>query len=47
MGFFLSMASPAAAAPNRTVALIYVGAVLLAISVVILAIGLLRAPSAS
>ena len=43
LGFFLSMASPTANTPNRAVSLIYLGAALLAISVLILGIGLLRA----
>lgn len=43
MGFFPSVASPKATAPNRTVSLIYLGAVLLAVSVVTLGVGLLRA----
>lgn len=43
LGFFLSMPSPSAAAPNGFVTLIYVGAVVLAVSVVTLGIGLLRA----
>jgi hypothetical protein len=47
LGFFLSMPSPDATAPNRAVSLIYVGAVLLAFSVVVLGIGLLRGPRAS
>ena len=42
LGFFLSMTSPTATQPNGTVALIYVGAIVLAISVVTLGIGLLR-----
>jgi len=41
-GFFFSMPAPAAAAPGRAVGLIYVGAVILAVSVVTLGIGLLR-----
>ncbi len=41
-GFFLSMLSPDALKPNRLVRIIYVGAVTLALSVVILGIGLLR-----
>ena len=41
-GFFLSMPSPDATAPNRLVSLIYVGAAVLALSVVGLGIGLLR-----
>jgi hypothetical protein len=44
MGFFLSMTSPAATAPNGFISLIYAGAVALAVSVLILGIGLLRAP---
>jgi hypothetical protein len=43
-GFFLSMTSPEATAPNGFVSLIYVGIVALAASVVTLGIGLLRAP---
>ena len=46
LGFFLSMTSPSAAAPNGFVSLIYVGAVVLAASVVTLGIGLLRTPRA-
>jgi len=42
-GFFVSMASPAATEPSRAIALIYAGAVVLAVSVVSLGIGLLRA----
>jgi hypothetical protein len=41
MGFFLSVPSPNATAPNRAVLLIYLGAVLLAISVLTLGVGLL------
>jgi hypothetical protein len=44
LGFFLSMPSPNTTAPNRAVSLIYLGAVLLAISVLTLGVGLLRAP---
>ncbi len=43
-GFFLSMPSPAATRPNQLLSLIYIGAVLLAASVLILGVGLLRAP---
>jgi len=43
-GFFFSMLLPTASQPGRAVALIYVGAVVLAISVVTLGIGLLRTP---
>ncbi len=42
-GFFFSMLSPSATAPSRPVYLIYVGAVVLAASVITLGIGLLRA----
>ena len=45
LGFFLSMPSPSATQPNGFVALIYVGAILLAAAVVTLGIGLLRAPA--
>ena len=42
-GFFFSMLAPGASEPGRAVALIYGGAALLAVSVVSLGIGLLRA----
>jgi len=42
LGFFLSVATPDATSPSRTVFLIYVGAIILAVSVVTLGIGLLR-----
>jgi hypothetical protein len=42
--FFVSMPSPAATQPNGLISLIYVGAVVLAVSVVTLGIGLLRSP---
>jgi hypothetical protein len=42
LGFFLSVPSPDATVPNRAVSLIYLGAVLLAISVLTLGVGLLR-----
>ncbi len=42
-GFFFSMLSPSATTPSRAVYLIYVGAVVLAASVITLGIGLLRA----
>ena len=42
LGFFLSMVSPTATQPNGFVALIYVGAVVLAASVLTLGIGLVR-----
>ena len=41
-GFFFSMPSADSAEPNRFVALIYVGAIVLALSVLSLGIGLLR-----
>jgi hypothetical protein len=43
LGFFLSMASPNATVPNRAVSLIYLGALLLAMAVLTLGVGLLRA----
>jgi hypothetical protein len=43
LGFFLSVASPKAERPNGAIRLVYVGAVILAISVLILGIGLVRA----
>jgi hypothetical protein len=45
LGFFLSMPSPSTTAPNGFVSFIYVGAVVLAASVLTLGIGLLRSPS--
>ena len=42
MGFFLSMAAPAASRPNGMIAFLYVGAGVLAVSVLTLAAGLLR-----
>jgi hypothetical protein len=45
MGFFFSMLPPTAAQPNGTVALIYVGALILAVSALTLAIGLIRIPA--
>jgi drug/metabolite transporter superfamily protein YnfA len=44
-GFFLSLTSPNASRPNSLIALIYVGIALLAASVVILGVGLLRSPA--
>lgn len=43
-GFFVSMPSPASTQPNGLIFLIYVGALVLAASVVTLGIGLLRSP---
>lgn len=45
LGFFLSMPSPQSTQPNGLVSLIYVGAAVLAVSVVTLGIGLLRSPA--
>ena len=46
-GFFFSMLSPGATEPSGAVRLIYAGAVILAVSVIMLGIGLIRtAPSA-
>lgn len=42
-GFFFSVMAPTATAPGRAIVLIYAGAVLLAVSVLSLGIGLLRA----
>jgi hypothetical protein len=42
-GFFLSVVSPRAERPNGAILLVYVGAVVLAIAVLILGVGLLRA----
>jgi hypothetical protein len=47
LGFFLSMPSSDVKGPNRMVSFIYIGAVLLAVSVVTLGVGLLRSPGAS
>jgi hypothetical protein len=44
-GFFFSMLPPTATRPNGAVALIYVGAVILAASVFTLALGLIRVPA--
>jgi hypothetical protein len=44
-GFFFSMLPPTATQPSEVVSLIYVGAVILAISVFSLAIGLIRSPA--
>jgi hypothetical protein len=46
-GFFLSVLPPAATQANGAVSLIYVGAVVLAVAVVSLGIGLLRSPQPS
>jgi hypothetical protein len=43
LGFFLSIAPPSAERPNRLLLLVYLGGLLLALGVVTLGIGLLRA----
>jgi hypothetical protein len=43
-GFFFSMLPPMATQPNGTISLIYIGAVILAVSVLTLAVGMLRVP---
>jgi hypothetical protein len=42
LGFFLSVASPGTQKPNRLLGLVYAGAVLLAMSMLVLGISLLR-----
>jgi len=44
-GFFFSMLPPTATRPGGAVSLIYVGALILAVSVVTLGIGLIRVPA--
>ena len=44
-GFFFSMLPPTATQPSGAVSLIYVGAAILALSVLTLAIGLIRTPA--
>jgi hypothetical protein len=46
-GFFFSMLPPTATQPNGAISLIYVGAVILAVSVLTLAVGLIRIPLAA
>jgi hypothetical protein len=46
-GFFFSMVSPTATEPSGAVSLIYAGAVILALAVVTLGVGLLRSPQAA
>jgi hypothetical protein len=43
LGFFLCVASPRAEKPNGLIGLVYAGAVLLAVSVLVLGVSLLRA----
>jgi hypothetical protein len=45
--FFLSVLSPYATAPNVLIYLAYIGAVLLAVGVLILGVGLVRGPAQS
>lgn len=45
LGFFVSVASPRAERPNGAIVLVYVGAALLAISMLVLGAGLIRAGS--
>jgi hypothetical protein len=45
MGFFFSMLPPTAIQPSAAIGLIYIAAVLLAVSVLTLAVGLIRAPA--
>jgi hypothetical protein len=42
LGFFLCVASPRAQKPNRLIGLVYAGAVLLAVSMLVLGLSLLR-----
>jgi hypothetical protein len=42
LGFFLSVVSPAAEQPNALISLTYAGAVVLAIGVLVLGVGLVR-----
>jgi len=44
-GFFFSMLPPTATQPSGAISLIYVGAVILAVSVLSLAVGLIRIPA--
>jgi hypothetical protein len=44
-GFFLSVVSPDATAPNRLIYLVYIGALLLALGVLVLGVGLIRRPA--
>jgi hypothetical protein len=45
-GFFFSVLPPTATQPSGAVSLIYAGAVILALAVVTLGVGLLRSPQA-
>jgi hypothetical protein len=44
-GFFVSVLAPDATAPNALINLVYLGAILLALGVLVLGIGLVRRPS--
>jgi len=44
-GFFFSMLPPTATQPNGAISIIYLGAVILAVSVLTLAVGLIRIPA--
>ena len=44
-GFFLSVLAPDATAPNGLINLVYLGAIVLALGVLVLGIGLVRRPS--
>lgn len=46
-GFFFSVPLPTATEPNGAIALIYVGIVMLAVSMISLGVGLLRSPQAA
>jgi len=43
MGFFLSAASPRVTEPTRMIRLVYIGAVILAVAILLLGVGLIRA----
>jgi hypothetical protein len=43
LGFFLSAASPRVTAPTRMIWLVYIGAVILAVAILVLGVGLIRA----
>jgi hypothetical protein len=43
LGFFLSVASPQAVRPNKLVTLVYAGAIVLALGILVLGVGLIRA----
>jgi hypothetical protein len=43
LGFFVSAASPRVTQPSRMVNMVYIGALILAVAVLVLGIGLIRA----